>query len=205
MKARSGIKSLLYSVIFIILLSHIANAQYEPITTEQLQAKLIELEGGQLKDSIFWATIGFMRNEKIRFSQVTENTLYVNTQGVYYRIDLSDGVNIAVSCIYFMPHNRKINPEYTDSVITDTTIQWAPNEHLCLCNAKVGYAVVVKNGGSFECGAVRPEWDIDENIDVNCHDTETLSKYVEKYYNTGIAFSEKLQTIPPVVKILEEE
>lgn len=192
----------IFTILITILIGSITTkAQYEPIPTGQIPNKIKELSNSELKDSVFWATIGFFREEKIRFATVLENTMYVGEEGFFYRIDVADSKgNVTASCTFFSPHNRQIPPENPD-----TNYVFLPNEHLCLCKAKIGYAKTVKEGKGFSCESSVKLNDDEENVDVECHDIETMQKYIARHYKSGIEYKPKLSVIPITIKPLTED
>jgi hypothetical protein len=176
--------------------------EHQPIPKEEIPQKIKELEQSPLIDSIFWANIGHYRSEKIRFSSVTENTIYVDEKGFFYRIDLiDDRENVSVSSIFYAPHIPIEISKNPDTTFAELALL---NEHICRCRAKIGYAKIIKNGKNFTCSEENWSEAEKENVFINCYDIENTEKFLERNYNEGVAFREKLKTIPLSVKELTE-
>jgi hypothetical protein len=170
-------------------------AQWKPIPAEQVPAKIEEVTNSSLKDSIFWSTVGFFRNRKYRFTSITENTIYVNDIGIYYVVSFAnDRGKVEISSTYFMPYNRNTQEN------ADTSVKLLINEHLCRCEARIGYVKSVKLDESIDCQGETEELNIEGNISVICADTEAVDVYISKYYQIGKEFEQRLRIIP--VKIL---
>lgn len=161
---------------------------HKPIPKEEIPARIKQISDGTLKESIFWAAIGFFLNEDLKFSTVTENTFYVNETGVFFRLDIADAEgNPVAASVSFFPHNRA---------------EYALNEHLCLCQVKVGYSQIIKRGTNFICVGI-DEANKDDNIDLQIFDIEVIPKFLKNYYEIGFAFAPDLTTIPITVKELQ--
>jgi hypothetical protein len=188
---------LLLCVITSLVCSNEIQSQYDPIPKEQIPVKIKEFSDGTLKDSIFWAVVGFYRQARIRFSSVLENTLYVCEQGIYYRMDFADDKgNPVIANVFFVPFNRQKIPKNPTSDFV-----YELNEHMCECQSKIGYPQIIKKGIDFFC----EESDDDDNIKLLCHDIETLQIFIQKHYTRGIDFQSRLTTIPVTVKELTED
>ena len=194
-------KKIILSLTFICFSSAVAVAQYDSIPQSEIASKIQEIKNGSLKDSIFWSCVGLFDVLKYDFSSLFTYKIYVSNQGLYFELNFKDKLgNISVSGMYFVPHIRK----ETDSTKVMTSV-FAPNEHFCRCTAKVGFAMVQKKNKGFTCIGAIPEYDTDDNIDVECQDTQAKQIFFRKYYEKGLNREEKLNLIEPEILPFSEE
>ena len=188
-------KKIILSLLFICI-SYSAVAQYDTISQDEIYTKIQKLKNGTLKDSVFWSCVGLFDVLEYNIFSLYSYKIYVSNQGNYFELSFKDKANnISVSGMYFMPHFRK---EFSNEDPGMKSI-WVPNEHFCQCTASVGYAIVQKLDNSFTCIGAIPEYDVDDNLDVICRDTEARQIFFRKYYLNGLNRKEKLNIIDPEV------
>jgi len=188
-------KKIILSLVFICICCGSVFAQYDTIPSSEIPAKIQEIKNGTLKDSVFWSCVGLIDVMEYNIFSSYNYKIYVSNQGIYFELGFRDKArNISVSGIYFMPHFRKEIPEEASEEFI-----WVPNEHFCRCTANVGFAIVQKLPNSFTCIGAIPEYDLDDNLDIVCQDTERRQTFFRKYYEKGLNREQKINFIEPEV------
>ena len=196
-------KVAILSLLFVcISYSVSASTKYDTIPRDEIPAKIQEIKNGTFKDSIFWSCVGLFDVLKYDFASLYAYKIHVSNQGLYFEITFRDkSKNISVSGLYFVPHFRKELAEDNQYLSSF----WVPNEHFCRCTAKVGYAMLQKVDNSFTCVGAIPEYDIYDNLDIDCQSTETINIFTKKYYEIGLNRIPKITLIEPEILLHIED
>ena len=189
-------------VILLFGIIDLYSQDYETISEEKIQEKITELKNSNYKDTILFSTIGFFREERIRFSRVVENTLYVSEKGIYYRMDFADDIgNVTVSCTFFQPHIRFVPIPLEER---DSTYNVLMNEHICRCESLISYPVIKKQGREFVCGGLEISDEEAENYSIDCYDLRDINFLISNFYNKGEKIKNKIK-IEKEVTVLKLE
>ena len=200
LKAKNIINIIIYSLIILAYSINIYSQEYKSIPKNQIQDKIIELKDNKLNDTLLFSIIGFFRIERIRFSNIVENTMYVNEKGLYYRVDLSDDVgNITISCTFFKPHFNFVPIPIEER---DSTYIVLMNEHICVCESVIGYPTIRREGNQFICGPKNLTDEEAENYSINCYDLKNLEYLISNFFQKGYEIKNKIQ-IKKELEILE--
>lgn len=194
-------KKIILSLVFVCIGYASVEAQYDTISKNQISAKIQSLKKGTFKDSVFWSCIGLFDALKYNFISLYDYKIYVSKEGIYFAMSFKDKEgNISVSGVYFTPHVRKEIPENPppDFVMV-------PNEHFCRCTTTtMGYAMIKKEGNNITCVGTIPEYDVDNNLNIACQDTEARQIFFRKYYTKGLAHKPKLKMKVPEILSFSE-
>ena len=109
----------LFVTIFMLLFisTEMSFSQFVTISEDEIVIVEQELMEGDLKDSVFWANIGFLLSQKKMFDKVIDNNILVKDNGVYFQMTVSNSADsIVASFVYFYPHSR-----WGDEKLNDTT------------------------------------------------------------------------------------
>ena len=186
-------KKIILSLVFVGIGYASVLAQYDTIPKSEIPNKIQEIKNGTLKDSVFWSCVGLFDVLEYNIFSLHNYKIYVSNQGIYFEMNFRDKAgNVAVSGVYFMPYFRKEHPDDPNLVVDI-------NEHFCRCTAIVGYAIVQKLPNSFTCIGAIPEYDVDDNLDITCQDTERRQVFFRKYYEKGLNREQKINFIEPEV------
>ncbi|MGI6370527.1 MAG: hypothetical protein GX372_05425 [Ignavibacteria bacterium] len=166
--------------------------EYQTISQQEIHQKINELKQSNFKDTLLFSLIGFFRTEKIRFSNITENTIYVDEKGIYYQLNLDDDFgNTTISCTFFKPHIHLVPPDTIDKTIQVLSIM---NEHICCCKAIVGYPIIQKIGKKFICGNEVKSEEEAENYSIDCSNFQGMEELINKYFNKGLEWQNRIKT-----------
>ncbi len=188
------------SYLVLLLPIELKAQEYQTISQQEIHQKIAELKQSNFKDTLLFSIIGFFRTERVRFSSVTENIIYVDEKGIYYQLNLDDDFgNTTISCTFFKPHIRFIPPDTNEK---NNQIFSIMNEHICRCKAIVGYPIIQKIGKKFICGNEVKSEEEAENYSIDCSNFQGMEELINKYFNKGLQWQNRIK-IKKELQILE--
>ena len=190
-------KHILFLTIIFIFSFTVVYSEYQKITFDEVEERVLGIKESENKEVIFWSMIGFFSDYGYNFVGVSDYQIYCNQIGFYFKVSIIDNSNdVILAGLYFIPHFRVFDTIDGELFQTPTAL----NEHICLCETTSGYPIIDLIEGQFSCSSMMPDGERDDHYAIiDCHDADYAIIFFKRYHKKGLRFKDQISIVEPII------